>query len=163
MVKSLPNFSISVASAVSAVITPPVIPVAKASIINFNVSAISFWQFLLALGILSLSFLSGTLRWKIIIKSQLSQKVSFLDILIARIVGVSINYLTPVVFLGGQPIKAYILKERSKVSLDKVVVSIIIEEVIFLSVLLFFVILGVAFLFLRFPLPAIFEHFQLSH
>ncbi|MCK4453805.1 flippase-like domain-containing protein [Candidatus Parcubacteria bacterium] len=121
------------------------------------VSAISLWQFLFVFGIMLLSFLIGTLRWRIIIKTQSSAPVSFLDVLIARTVGFAINYLTPVIFAGGQPFKAYIIKERTKASLDKIIISIIISEAIFLSILFFFVVLGVFFLFLSFDLPFIFE------
>ena len=121
------------------------------------ISAISIWQFLFAFGIMLLSFLFGTLRLGIIIKTQSSSPVSFLDVLIARTVGFAVNYLTPVIFAGGQPFKAYIIKERTKVSLDKIIVSIIISEAIFLSILFFFIVLGVLSLFLSFNLPFIFE------
>jgi len=121
------------------------------------VSAISSWQFIFAFGIMLLSFLVGTLRLRIIIKSQSSTPVSFLDVLIARTVGFTINYLTPVIFAGGQPFKAYIIKERTKASLDKIITSIIISEAIFLSILFFFIVSGVLFLFLSFNLPFIFE------
>ncbi|MCK4520387.1 flippase-like domain-containing protein [Candidatus Parcubacteria bacterium] len=120
-------------------------------------SNISISQFFFVFGVIIFSFLVGTLRLKIILKTQLSEKISFLDVLIARTVGFTINYLTPVIFAGGQPFKAYIIKEKTKASLDKIIVSIIISEAVFLSILFFFIVLGVLFLFLSFNLPFIFE------
>ncbi len=120
-------------------------------------SNISITQFFFVFGVIVFSFLAGTLRLKIILKTQLSEKISFLDVLIARTVGFAINYLTPIIFAGGQPFKAYIIKERTKASLDKIIISIIISEAVFLSILFFFIVLGVLFLFLSFNLPFIFE------
>lgn len=121
--------------------------------ISSAVSKVSFGQFLFALVVLFSGFLIGTLRWLIIARSQISPTTSFLDVLIARLVGFSISYLTPVIFLGGQPFKAYVLKERTKSSIDKIVVSIILEEAVFLTVLFLFVVFGVVFLILKFDLP----------
>lgn len=125
-------------------------------------SNISTIQFFLVFGIIIFSFLVGTLRLKTILKTQLSEKISFLDVLIARTIGFSINYLTPIVFAGGQPLKAYVLKTRTKASLHKIVVSIIISEAIFLSILFFFVILGAFFLFFSFNLPCFLENLILG-
>ncbi len=119
---------------------------------------VSLIQFLIALGAMFLAFLIGTLRWKIIIDSQLDKPLCFKDVFIPRVVGFSINYLTPVVFAGGQPVKAYIVKERNKCSLEKVIISIILEEAIFLSILFVFVILGVIFLFTSFNLPSLLKN-----
>ena len=117
-------------------------------------SKISLSQFLFVSAFIFLGFLIGTLRWLIIARSQISRSVSFLDVFITRSIGFSISYLTPVVFLGGQPFKALILKERTKASIDKIVVSIILEEAIFLSFLFLFIVFGAAFLILKFTLPS---------
>jgi len=122
--------------------------------ISLAISKVSLWQFLSVLIIIFSGFLIGTLRWLIIARSQIAPNISFWDLLIARLVGFSISYLTPVVFLGGQPFKAYVLRERSKVLIDKIVVSIILEEAIFLTYLFLFVIFGVIFLIFKFDLPS---------
>lgn len=117
------------------------------------ISEISFWQFLVILAIFLLSFFVGTFRWRTVLKNQVKNPVSFSDIFIARIINSAINQITPVFFLGGQPFQVYVIKERAKIPLDKAVASTIIAVAIFLSILFFFVILGVVFLFLLFPLP----------
>ena len=122
---------------------------------------ISLIQFIAALGIIFLAFLIGTLRWKTIINTYLDRPLSFKDIFIPRIIGFCINYLTPVVFAGGQPVKAYVVRERNKCSLEKIIVSIILEEAIFLSILFVFVVLGVVFLFSSFSLPSLLENIVL--
>lgn len=120
------------------------------------ISVLSFWQILFILGIFILNLLIGALRWKIVLKAQYPFRISFYDILIAKTVGHSINYLTPIIFAGGEPFKALVLKGRVKIPLDKAAISIVIEEVIFLSVSFLFVVLGMFFFFVRFTISPIF-------
>ena len=121
------------------------------------ISVLSLWQLLLILGIMLLALLIGAFRWKLVLNTQYPTPVPFFDILIAKTVGHSINYLTPIIFAGGEPFKAIVLKGRTKIPLDKAAISIVIEEVIFLSISFLFVILGMFFFFAHFTIPPIFS------
>jgi len=121
--------------------------------IFYVLSRLTLWQIFLVFGMFLLGIIIGALRWKIVLNGQYPFPIRFSDILIAKFVGHSINYLTPVAFAGGEPFKALVLKTRAKVPIDKGITSIVIEEVIFLSVAFLFVVLGVIFLLSRFVLP----------
>jgi len=107
------------------------------------ISYLNLGEFLIVLLIFFLSIIIGIFRWILILKSENYFNPPFRKVFIAKIVGASINYLTPICFAGGEPFKAYILKEEAKIPLDKTISSIVISEAIHLSVILFFIILGV--------------------
>jgi uncharacterized protein (TIRG00374 family) len=109
-------------------------------------SRLSLGKFLMILLIFFLAVIIGLFRWMLILKGQSNLKPPFSKIFIAKIVGSSINYLTPVCFAGGEPFKAYILKEEAKIPWDKTISSIVISEALYLSAILFFIVLGVFFL-----------------
>ena len=71
----------------------------------------------------------------------------------AKMIGLTINYLTPVVFIGGEPVRAYSLKQEAKVPLDKGAASIVIDGAIYLSVVFLFFLIGLAYLFSYFVPP----------
>ena len=122
------------------------------------VSVLSFftiWQVFLILGLFLLGLAIGAYRWKIVLNAQKIYP-RFFDIFVAKLIGHSVNYLTPVMFAGGEPFKALILREKAKVPLDRGLTSVVIEEVIFLSVSFAFALLGVILLFARFTLPLYF-------
>ena len=120
-----------------------ILAISNFSICNFS---IIFFLFLLDLYI-------GSFRWQIILKSQNLSPIKFSKIFFAKTIGAAINYITPCVFGGGEPFKAYILKKEANIPLCKAVTSIIIEEVIFLSATFAFFILGVVILIGYFDLP----------
>ena len=106
-------------------------------------SRLSLGEFLILLLVFFLAAIVGIFRWMLILKSQSNLKPPFSKVFIAKIVGASINYLTPVCFAGGEPFKAYILKEEAKIPWDKTISSIVISEALHLSAILFFIVVGV--------------------
>ncbi|MCK4781478.1 flippase-like domain-containing protein [Candidatus Parcubacteria bacterium] len=124
--------------------------------ISSVVSAFSLEKFLFILIISLLGISISTLRWKIIIESQHPSKISFLKVMKTKLIGSSINYLTPVIFVGGEPVRAYLLKEETDVPLDKAAASTVIDAVIYLSVVFIFFIIGLFFLFSYFTPSTIF-------
>jgi len=92
-------------------------------------------------------------RWKIIIESQNSHSVSFVKILGARLAAFAISYVTPAVLVGGDPVRAYMIKEESDCSLEKSFASVIIDEAIYFFTLFLFMIIGFLFLADHFALP----------
>lgn len=92
-------------------------------------------------------------RWKIIIESQNSHPVSFAKIIGARLTAFAISYVTPAVLVGGDPVRAYMIKEENDYSLEKSFASVIIDEAIYFFTLFLFIIIGFLFLADHFSLP----------
>ncbi len=95
----------------------------------------------------------GSLRWKIIIKSQNHREISFLKVFKAKLAGFSISYITPSILIGGEPVRAYILKEESNYGWEKSFASVIIDEAIYFFTLFLFMTIGFLFLADHFSLP----------
>lgn len=122
-----------------------------------TISILHFSQFFLIFFIFIFILIIGAFRWKIALKTQYANHISFFNVLTAKAIGHSINYLTPISLIGGQSFKAVILKEKAKIPLEKVIISIFIEEFIFLFIVFLFIIAGILFLFTHFTLPYFFN------
>lgn len=72
-----------------------------------------FYYFLACLCFIG-TLVAWTYRWDSFIKTT-KHRVSFRKLFSTLIVGLGINNLTPVAKLGGEPIRAYILKEKEKI------------------------------------------------
>ena len=105
-------------------------------------------KFLIILLFLFLAeILTGALRWFFILKTQ-DQGLKFRLLLLAKLVGFSFSYLTPVVFFGGEPVRYAILKEESNVPSKHIISSIILDKLIlFLASSVFFLTGVFAFIF----------------
>lgn len=109
----------------------------------FNiVSNLNPRQFAILFFLNAAGFLVSSLRWKIILNAN-GDFASFRKILAARMVGFSINYLTPSGLVLGEPFKAMVLSAESNIKIGSAMVSIVIEGAIFLSILLLFITLGI--------------------
>jgi len=95
----------------------------------------------------------GTLRWKIIIDSQNSHKIAFIKVLRAKLAGFAVSYITPSVLVGGEPVRAYMIKEEAGYDWERSFASVIIDQAIFFFAVLLFMIMGFIFLFDHFNLP----------
>lgn len=103
---------------------------------------LKFHQFAALIILNAAAFLISTFRWRMILKAN-GDSVSFKKALAARMVGYSINYLTPSGLIMGEPFKAMVLAGENNIKLGSAMVSIVIEAAIFLSTYLSFVILGI--------------------
>ena len=83
-------------------------------------------------------------RWKILLEDE-GATVKWKSIIFAWLTGFSMSYLTPIVNLGGEPLRIYVLRCLTKVSWDKAVASTVIDKAFDLTFNLFFVILGAGF------------------
>ncbi len=95
----------------------------------------------------------GSWRWKIIIESQNSHKVSFLKVLRAKLAGFTVSYITPSVLVGGEPVRAYMIKEEAGCDWEKSCASVMIDVAIYFLSLFLFMIAGFLFLVNYFSLP----------
>ena len=106
--------------------------------------------------IIFLFFLIGMIipswRWKLILQSQ-GYKVSLKKLFIAKLVGFSINYITPSLYTGGEVARVYVLKKETGIPLTPGFVSILTDELVdFMLGILFFTI-GSFFLLSQFRAP----------
>ena len=98
-------------------------------------------------------FIVGTLRWKIIIEAKNSHKTSFNKLLRAKLAGFTVSYITPSVLVGGEPVRAYIIKEESGYGWEKSFASVLIDQAIYFFSLFLFMVFGFLFLAHYFSLP----------
>lgn len=89
-----------------------------------------------------LGYLVSAYRWKIILDAG-GSSIPFTKIFSARMVGYSVNYLTPTGLVIGEPFKAMVLASENNMALGTAMVSIVVEGAIFLSTLLFVIIVGI--------------------
>lgn len=100
------------------------------------------WHFAILTFIYGIGFIISTFRWKMILNAD-GNFAPFRKILAARMVGQSINYLTPSGLVMGEPFKAIMLSGESDINIECVMASVIVEATVFLSTLLLVIIVGV--------------------
>jgi len=114
--------------------------------------ALAWWKILAIVGMTLLVILVSVLRWRVIIRG-LGIEIGWKKVISAWIVGATFSYLTPVVFFGGEPLRAYFLKNNSEIPWSKNVASIVSDKALELMTNLVIMILGVSFLFSQVHLP----------
>ncbi|MBU3965532.1 flippase-like domain-containing protein [Patescibacteria group bacterium] len=107
-----------------------------------TILAFKLWQFVLLLALNGISFLFSAFRWKIILNA-IGEFPPFKKILAARMVGNSVNYLTPSGLAGSEFFKAIVLSRESNVSAGRAFTSIVVDGAIYLPTILLFVIVGI--------------------
>lgn len=107
-----------------------------------TVLGFQLWHFSVLLALNLISSLASTIRWKSVLDAA-GHSTSFKKVFAARMIGNSINYLTPSGLVLGEPFKAVVLSGKTGLSLGSTMTSIIIEGSIFLSTLLLFIIIGI--------------------
>ena len=95
----------------------------------------------------------GSWRWKIIIESQNSHKISFAKVLKAKLAGFTVSYITPSILVGGEPVRAYMIKEESGCDWEKSFASVVIDQAIYFFSLFLLMITGFLFLIKHSFLP----------
>jgi glycosyltransferase 2 family protein len=92
-----------------------------------------------------------TLRWKMILKTT-DHNIPFRKLFVYRIMGYSLNYITPTAHIGGEPLRAAMLKENN-VPYSEGVSSIFIDKSMEVLADGFFAIAGIIIIILSFALP----------
>lgn len=111
------------------------------------------WQGGVIFGLTLLIAIIGTWKWKKILKGQ-GIKLSFLELFKSYLAGFSIMFLAPILLLGGEFLRGYILKERNKISWSKGMSSIIIDRILEWTTNLIVIFLGVLFFLYKIGLPS---------
>jgi uncharacterized protein (TIRG00374 family) len=103
------------------------------------------------------TFFSYALRWKIVLAAY-DKKVAFITLLRQTIAAFAVSYLTPAARLGGEPLRAYMLKKEVGIDLKTGTSSIIMDKFVELFGSAMFGVLG---LFLLMYIPGITLTFKL--
>lgn len=100
-----------------------------------------------------ISIVSWGYRWKVFINGQ-GYSVKTRDILGSLMVGLAINNITPIAKLGGEPVRAYLLKKNNGVSYSDGLASVVADGSIFLVGTVFYVLLSIIVLPLAISPPS---------
>ncbi len=88
------------------------------------------WEILLVVIGLGLLQIAITIyRWQRVLAAQ-GDHVTFRDLLAPKFVGFAISFITPGPYVGGEPIRAYLLKRKTKIRLSRGMASIIVDKIL---------------------------------
>ncbi len=104
------------------------------------------WGFIWVLGIYGIVTWIDTLSWKYGFKPESSHQIGSFSLWRIRQIGESFNTITPFGTVGGEPIKAQLLKDHHGLTFKQGLASLVIARTTFLSALILFMIPGVVFL-----------------
>ena len=90
------------------------------------------WFFVLAIGMQILSSTTLFVRWRYFINAA-GQKVPALKTFLISISGLAVNSITPAARIGGEPLKAFLLKKKCGVRLGCGIASLVVEKITDLS------------------------------
>src|SRR6185295_18139934 len=94
-------------------------------------------------------YLFDALAWQLTLGDRASD-IKFSDNFLVRMAGEAINYITPFAYLGGEPLKAYLLKKHGIPMVDGVA-SIVVAKTMMVIAQILFVVLGIGIAFLHQP------------
>ena len=135
-----------------------VLGIAAFAIIVYRIGPTQIWEhirritlekYLLLFGLRLVFYTLKALNWKVVI-SQYEKGISFPQLLAARITGDGISYLTPSAFLGGEPVRAMMVKCKDD---KKCFASVVIDKTIEVLALIFLIIVGISIAAIQIALP----------
>lgn len=101
------------------------------------------WRFLLILLFYPVIFSLDTLGWRYALREKERGRVRWSQLLRTRLAGETINYITPTAWVGGEPIKAYLLFKRYGVPMADGMASVVLAKTTFSVSMFFFIVTGV--------------------
>jgi len=120
--------------------------------VAFYLKSFFSWKFVLLLivAFFSIIFISAY-RCYLILKHK-RQNPKFWNVIWAELVGFAFSYLTPVTFIGGEPLRYAVLREGSNIEPVFAISAIAIEKMILFLMVVVAFLLGIAFFFVYIPL-----------
>jgi uncharacterized protein (TIRG00374 family) len=116
---------------------------------SLNYFSIGKWFIVLLL--YGCQFVLTQYRWKFILKSQ-GYDIPASRLTGAKLVGFTMDYLTPSPNVGGEAFRAYVLKKDTNVPFSQGLASIVIDKIMDFSYALPFVLFGISYVLFRFDL-----------
>ena len=103
------------------------------------------FSFLLILFIYFVGFTLDSLSWKLCIQSLTLKKIKLYEVFKIRIIGESLNYI--LFQVGGEPVKAFLLKNKFNIKYKSSIGSLILAKTIILFALIIFCFIGLLSIF----------------
>lgn len=100
----------------------------------------------------SLIMLIGGLSWQIILKAY-GHHLPFKDVFLVKLIGFAISYLTPSMYIGGEPVRVYIMGKRYDLSLTRIGATVVVDKFLELGAVLFYIFLGSIYTLIYYTLP----------
>jgi len=97
------------------------------SIIN-QLIKLRYWQIATIFFFSVVIFLITSFRWRFVLESFLGRKLAYHNVAKAMVSAYTVSYLTPIMYLGGEGVRALILKKDINVPLNKSFSSILIDR-----------------------------------
>ncbi len=102
------------------------------------------------LGVVFLIELFGTFRWSLVLKA-FKHKISLFNLFLYRMTGFAVGYLSPQAHIGGEPVRALMLK-REGIEFKKAISTIVIDKLMLLVTDIVFIFTAGTVMFLHFSL-----------
>lgn len=99
-----------------------------------------------------LIILIGGFSWQIILRAY-GHHLPFKDILIIKAIGFAISYLTPSMYIGGEPIRIYLMGKKCGVSMTRIGATVVVDKFLELGAGLFYIFLGSIYILIYYDLP----------
>jgi uncharacterized protein (TIRG00374 family) len=110
------------------------------------------WQGMVIVFLTALMLFFGMWKWKIILKSQ-GYDISNKNLAGPYLAGFSLIYFFPILVMGGEIFRGYVLREKFGVPWRKGIVSVIIDKILEATSFLIVILAGVAYFLLKIGLP----------
>jgi len=99
----------------------------------------------------SFVILISSLSWRLILKSY-GYHLPFKDILTAKLMGLMVSYLTPSMYIGGEPLRTYIISKKHSLPFTRVGATVVVDKFLELGAGLVFIYLGSIYTLIEYKL-----------
>ncbi|MBC7190487.1 flippase-like domain-containing protein, partial [Candidatus Aerophobetes bacterium] len=99
-----------------------------------------------------LIILVGGISWQVILKAY-GHRLPFRDVLIIKMIGTAISYLTPSMYIGGEPMRIYLLGKKHGVAMTRIGATVVVDKFLELGAGLFYIFLGSIYTLVYYKLP----------
>lgn len=114
-----------------------------------HINQITIAKFLVLFGMRLVYFILRAISWSFIMNLY-EKRISLFQLILARIAGDGISYITPSAYLGGEPVRAMMVKSRDN---RKCFASVVIDKTIEIVVMIFLTLAGISIAILQIALP----------
>ncbi|MBU4203065.1 MAG: flippase-like domain-containing protein [Acidobacteria bacterium] len=114
-----------------------------------HINRITLSKFLILFGMRLVYFVLRAINWSFIMNLY-EKRIPLFQLIIARIAGDGISYITPSAYLGGEPVRAMMIKSRDD---RRSFASVVIDKTIEIVAMIFLTIVGISIAILHIALP----------
>lgn len=93
----------------------------------------------------------SSLSWRLILKSY-GYHLPLKDILTAKLMGLMVSYLTPSMYIGGEPLRTYVISKKHGLPFTRIGATVVVDKFLELGAGLFFVYLGSIWALIKYEL-----------